>query len=244
MAKSHKKYKKHKTYNRKSNKNRKSHKTNKICKHSKGGVGITGQAAALTQAFQGLTNKDEHYDVISEVLRHQSVEDRDEVERQQRRIMARANLDERLIELEAENIERERVIRDLLATINGTIEPDLVQRISRLGRPSHPLQRELIQRGQDIREAIQEEIENLMSEEESEEELTDLQKAVIAAKPDGAPMSAQGDRLPRWLESDPATLAKLQKNYIGLLENTMIIFGSFFGSFWTIIVPFQLRKQL
>lgn len=169
MTKSHKKHgKKSKTYKsskiqktRKRNKTNKRNKSHKTRKNSSGGVGTSAQAAALAQAFQGLTNRNEYYDVISEVLAHQPVEERDEVERRQRRTMARANLDERLIELEAENIERERVIRDLLATINGTIEPDLVQRISRLGRPSHPLQRELRQRGQDIREAIQEEIENV-----------------------------------------------------------------------------------
>ena len=156
MPKSHKKYKKHKTYkNRKGHKNRKSH------KHSKGGVGTIGQAAALTQAFQGLTNKDQHYDVISEVLGHQSVEDRDNVERKERRIMARANLDERLRELEAANIERENVIIDLLDRMTGTVEPDLVGRISRLSRPGHPLQREIRQRGQNMTEAIQEEVDNV-----------------------------------------------------------------------------------
>lgn len=59
-----------------------------------------------------------------------------------------------------------------------------------------------------LQKIIQEEIENLMSKEEK----TPLQKAVEDAKPDGAPMSAPGDRLPRWLERG-GTLAKLQKDY-------------------------------
>ena len=49
-----------------------------------------------------------------------------------------------------------------------------------------------------LQKIIQEEIENLMSKEEK----TPLQKAVIAAKPDGAPMSAPSDRLPRWLDME------------------------------------------
>jgi hypothetical protein len=60
-----------------------------------------------------------------------------------------------------------------------------------------------------LQKIIQEEIENLIREED-EEELTDLQKAVIAAKPDGAPMSAQADRLPRWLD---IKLKDLMKDY-------------------------------
>jgi hypothetical protein len=61
-----------------------------------------------------------------------------------------------------------------------------------------------------LKKIIQEEIENLMSKEEK----TPLQKAVEDAKPlPTSPMEAVGDRLPRWLETDPATLAKLQKDY-------------------------------
>jgi hypothetical protein len=61
-----------------------------------------------------------------------------------------------------------------------------------------------------LQKIIQEEIENLMSKEEK----TPLQKAVEDAKPlPTSPMEAVGDRLPRWLERDPATLAKLQKDY-------------------------------
>jgi hypothetical protein len=56
-----------------------------------------------------------------------------------------------------------------------------------------------------LQKIIQEEIENLMSEEEK----TPLQKAVIAAKPSAdAPMSAQGDRLPRWLDMELKDLVK------------------------------------
>jgi hypothetical protein len=113
-------------------------------KRSRGGVGTTAQAAALSQVFQGLTNRNEYSDLLSEVLSHQPVEDRDNVERKQRRTMA-----------------REKVITELLAKINGTVEPDLVKRILRQSRPSHPLQREIRERGQNMTEAIQEELDNI-----------------------------------------------------------------------------------
>ena len=75
--------------------------------------------------------------------------------------MAKTYLNERLRELQDANIERETVITELLARINGTVEPDLVERISRQGRPSHPLQQEIRQRGQNMTEAIQEEADNV-----------------------------------------------------------------------------------
>jgi hypothetical protein len=130
-------------------------------KRSRGGVGTTAQAAALSQVFQGLTNRNEYSDLLSEVLSHQPVEDRDNVERKQRRTMAKRYLNERLRELQAANIEREKVITELLAKINGTVEPDLVKRILRQSRPSHPLQREIRERGQNMTEAIQEELDNI-----------------------------------------------------------------------------------
>lgn len=140
---------------------RKYKKKRKSRKHSRGGVGTAGQAAALTQVFRQLTQKDEHSGLPGEILAHQPVEVRDEVERRQRRTMARANLDDRLRELQTANIERENVITELLARINGTVEPDLVQRISRQGRPSNPLQQQIRQRGQTMTEAIQDEIDNV-----------------------------------------------------------------------------------
>jgi len=163
-------------------KTRKKYRTKrKSRKRSRGGVGTTAQAAALSQVFQGLTNRNEYSDLLSEVLSHQPVEDRDNVEREQRRTMAKIYLNERLRELQAANIERERVITELLARINGTVEPDLVERISRQGRPSHPLQREIRQRGQNMTEAIQEEVDNVNYVNRRNSEL--LRNAILRAYP-------------------------------------------------------------
>lgn len=124
------------------------------------GVGTAAQAAALSQVFQHLTQKYEHDGLPGEVLAYQSVEDRDNVERKQRRQIAKLDLDERQREINSENIAREIAIRDILASISGTVEPGLVESIQRQSRPSHPLQQQIRQRGLTITNNIQEEIDN------------------------------------------------------------------------------------
>ena len=139
---------------------RKYRKKRKSRKRSRGGVGTAAQAAALSQVFKHLTQRDEHSGLPGEILKHQSFEDRDNVERKQRRMQARLDLDNRQHEINSQHHENQSVIRDVLASTTGLAEPRLIENIQHYARPRHPLQQQIRQRGQQNTDAIQAEIDH------------------------------------------------------------------------------------
>ena len=139
---------------------RKYRKKRKSRKRSRGGVGTAGQAAALSQVFKHLTQRNEHSGLPGEILSHQSFEDRDNVERKQQRRQARLDLDNRQQEINSQHHENQSAIRDALASTTGLAEPRLIENIQHYARPHHPLQQQIRQRGQQNTDAIQAEIDH------------------------------------------------------------------------------------
>lgn len=134
---------------------RKYRKKRKSRKRSRGGVGTAAQAAALSQVFSHLTQRDEHSGLPGQILAHQSFEDRDNVERKQRRMQARLDLDNRQQEINSQHHENQSAIRDVLASRTGLTDPRIIKKIQHYARPHHPLQPQIQEDGQQNTHAIQ-----------------------------------------------------------------------------------------